>query len=266
METRMRLNRFLILFPTCLGLILGSAPIDAGAQSMWDPPGDDDDCNLPWILCADKDGKTSEDEEGETPVTVAATMVGNEVDRMAEEHYWCGFIYWIAETFGPNIPKGITGDPGTGDSDDAAFLGRLLTQGSGLVLITGDRVVTGTRRFFDPVAEGTTLDQEELSKGGDARQKRGRLLRKLASKFDTKLVRKRESDPANPDEFELVLLAAPKGTLKGNSRPDGWMFLRLRGTSGGLEAYWSNQAEWKRARKKGKDGKKGKAKDAKKAG
>lgn len=79
----------------------------ASAGNFWDPPGADP-CDSPLINCHGGGALDMDNWAG------AATTVGNELERQAEEDPVKGFIFWFAKTFGPNIPT----DPGGGDGGD----------------------------------------------------------------------------------------------------------------------------------------------------
>ena len=82
------------------------APAVAHAGDFWNPPGEDP-CDNPMVNCLGGGVLDQDNWAG------AATGVGEELERQASEDPVKGFIFWLAKTFGPNIPGG--GDPPAGD-------------------------------------------------------------------------------------------------------------------------------------------------------
>ena len=91
-----------------LALALAMLPLTASAQGLWVGPdgeggGGGGMADGPPVLAGDLSAEAD-----------AASRIGDELDRQAEESYVKGFIKWVAETFGPNVPR----DPNGGDGDD----------------------------------------------------------------------------------------------------------------------------------------------------
>lgn len=85
---------FLVLF------IAGLACMPSlSAQGFWDPPGEDPCDNPMNPPCYGEDAYPGDAVGG------AATEVGRKVNEYAETDLAWGFIFWLSETFGPNIPK-----------------------------------------------------------------------------------------------------------------------------------------------------------------
>lgn len=142
----------------------------------------------------------------------AATEVGNSINELAETDLAWGFIYWVAETFGPNIPQPEDppeeegpGDEGPGGSEapddgdeeeeQSSAILSVADTASVRAVVSDPLVVLGLRSALDPAEEGELFDVD-------------------GTEFE--LLYKRENDPDTPGEFLTVV--APSAPLTDGKR------------------------------------------------
>jgi len=192
------------IYKACLlvpAVLLGTLvlPTPALADGVWDPPGADDPCGSPTILCADPLDPAN--------WTGPGTQIGNKLEEDSNKSAAHAFIWWVANTFGPRPPQtggqppsddppaeppqetppGGEAPPSGGgtDTDESPTVRDVSGNGETRLVLTNAKLVMKLRRFLN-------------------KKKEGKMVRIAGKRY--RLAYKREKNPKAMREFVAVLV------------------------------------------------------------